>query len=153
MAKTAILVDGGFYKRVATKLWGKKDALERAEELYQYAVLHITGKRDAKIELEKRELYRIFYYDCPPVSGASAYHPLKGRNVNFSQKDDAYIWNSTFQKAFGEKRKVALRFGERITENACYTLKPGVTKKLFQKRISIDGLKESFSAEHEAKRG
>ena len=52
MAKTAILVDGGFYKRVAQKLWSDKDAGARAEELYQYAVLHITGKRDAKIELE-----------------------------------------------------------------------------------------------------
>ena len=143
MAKTAILVDGGFYRRVARKLWGKKNAEDRAEVLYQYAVLHITGKRDAKIELEKRELYRIFYYDCPPVNGATAYHPLKGANVHFTSRDEAYVWNSTFQKAFGEKRKVALRFGERITENASYTLKPGPTKKLFQKKISFDDLRES----------
>lgn len=105
MAKTAILVDGGFYKRVATKLWGKKDALDRAEELYQYAVLHITGKRDAKIELEKRELYRIFYYDCPPVSGASAYHPLKGKNVNFQLRMMHIFGIQPFRKPLAKRER------------------------------------------------
>lgn len=33
MAKTAILVDGGFYRKRAARLWGKKTAEERAKEL------------------------------------------------------------------------------------------------------------------------
>ena len=77
------------------------------------------------------------------MSGATAYHPLKGVNVHFTSRDEACVWNSTFQKAFGEKREVALRLGERITENASCTLKPGHIKKLFQKKISFDDLKES----------
>lgn len=33
-AKTAILVDGGFYRRIAEKQWGRKPPAERADELY-----------------------------------------------------------------------------------------------------------------------
>lgn len=143
MAKTAILVDGGFYKRVAEKLWGYKEPEQRADELYQYAILHITEKRDAKIELERRELYRIFYYDCPPIENAAVYHPLKKRNVNFNSKNDRYKWNHTFQKTLGEMRKVALRFGKRVTANAKYNLKPDVTKGLLSGKTRIEDLTES----------
>lgn len=41
MAKTAVLVDGGFYRKRAQKLWGKKSAKERAEELNRYVFRHI----------------------------------------------------------------------------------------------------------------
>ena len=63
MAKTAILVDGGFYRKRALKLWGRKSARDRADELNRYAFRHID-KKDGD---QARELYRIFYYDCPPV--------------------------------------------------------------------------------------
>ena len=34
--KTAILVDGGYYRIRALDLWGKKAANDRADELYNY---------------------------------------------------------------------------------------------------------------------
>jgi len=37
---------------------------------------------------------------------------------------------------------VALRFGERITENASYVLKPKPTKKLFKQEIALSDLEE-----------
>ena len=40
MAKTAILVDGGFYRKRAAHLWGKKTAEERAKELNAYCMAH-----------------------------------------------------------------------------------------------------------------
>lgn len=58
--RTAILVDGGYYRVRSADLWGKKSANDRANELYKYCMLHITEPE------EPRELYRIFYYDCPP---------------------------------------------------------------------------------------
>ena len=63
MTKTAILVDGGFYRKRARKLWGIKTPEERANELNAYVFKHLN-KRDGN---SKRELYRIFYYDCPPT--------------------------------------------------------------------------------------
>ena len=41
--KTAILVDGGYYRKRAIALWGKnKTAAERADELFRYCLLHIS---------------------------------------------------------------------------------------------------------------
>ena len=75
--KTAILVDGGYYRRRAIELWGKsKTAAERAEELYNYCFLHLTKPT------EPRDLYRIFYYDCPPMMKEMT-HPLTGEIPSF----------------------------------------------------------------------
>lgn len=56
MSKTAILVDGGFYRKRAAHLWGKKTAEERAKELSAYCHAHMQD-RDGNAS---RELYRIF---------------------------------------------------------------------------------------------
>lgn len=146
MAKTAILVDGGFYRRRARVIWGELDPSDRAEELYEYALKHITLKKDARIELDRRELYRVFYYDCPPVQRASVYHPLLMRNVDFKRTDEAYKWSDEFLRVLGAKRKVALRLGEVVTENAAYVMKPDVTKRLLKRQVRLDDLRrEDFS--------
>ena len=59
--RTAILVDGGFYRTVAYKLWGRKSPVERAKELEEYCSAHLRHKH------EIRDLYRIFYYDFEQV--------------------------------------------------------------------------------------
>lgn len=91
MAKTAILVDGGFYRKRAAHLWGKKTAEERAKELNAYCMAHLHDK-DGN---EERQLYRIFYYDCEPVGRRSVYHPLTKKNVDLD-KSDTYTWTQTF---------------------------------------------------------
>ena len=146
MAKTAILIDGGFYRRRARTLWGELKPAERAEELYDYALKHITLKKDARIELDRRELYRIFYYDCPPVQRASVYHPLLKRNVDFKRTDESYRWSETFLRELGGMRKVALRLGEVITDNAAYVMKPDVTRRLLRREVRLDDLsRDDFS--------
>ena len=40
--RTAILVDGGFYRLQAKKLFGKKDPEERADELFSYCMRHLN---------------------------------------------------------------------------------------------------------------
>ena len=91
MIKTAILVDGGFYRKRAPVLWGKKDPDQRALELATYCNAHINDTHDQK---EERYLYRIFYYDCPPLEKA-VYHPLKQQNVVF-KKSETYKWTIDF---------------------------------------------------------
>ena len=51
-------------------------------------------------------LYRIFYYDCPPVSKA-IYDPLRQKNIEFS-KSDTYKWTIEFFEELKKKRKFAL---------------------------------------------
>lgn len=61
MTRTAVLVDGGFYRKRAEHYWGERKAAERADELMKYVFRHLD-KKDGPC---RRELYRIFYYDCP----------------------------------------------------------------------------------------
>ena len=62
--KVAILVDGGFYRKRASHLYGQKTPEDRADELVKYCRAHINW--DLKDEKD-RTLYRVFYYDCPPI--------------------------------------------------------------------------------------
>ena len=66
--KTAILVDGGFYRRRAQAVFGDKTAQDRAVELANYCKRHLNSHG------ENNELYRVFYYDCEP-STKRVYHP------------------------------------------------------------------------------
>ena len=64
--KVAVLVDGGFYRKQAKRLFGEKTPEERATELIDYCKSHLYGPDSA--HNDKIILYRIFYYDCPPLS-------------------------------------------------------------------------------------
>lgn len=136
MTKTAILVDGGFYRKRAQHLWGNKTPEERAQELINYTFKHL-GKCDGDC---KRELYRIFYYDCPPLS-TTVYHPLSG-NVNFG-KLPTYKWTLEFYDELKKKRKVAVRMGRLSDVNAHYALKPTAVKKLCNKSLTVDDLTDN----------
>ncbi len=136
MSKTAILVDGGFYRKRAAHLWGKKTAEERAKELSAYCHAHMQD-RDGNAS---RELYRIFYYDCKPIGRRSIYHPLTKRNVDLD-KSETYTWTLTFREELKKRRKFALRLGE-LSNQACYNLRPDVTKKLLAGTRTLDSLTE-----------
>ena len=81
--KVAILVDGAFYRRRAYHLFGDKPPKDRAEELVAYCTRHLT------VSGYRSRLYRIFYYDCPPLS-TNLYHPLHKRAIDM-KKTETYI--------------------------------------------------------------
>ncbi len=136
MSKTAILIDGGFYRKRAKYLWGEKTAEERAKELEAYCYAHLNHK-DGR---EERQLYRIFYYDCAPVGRRSVYHPLTKRNVDLD-KSNTYTWAKTFLEELKRRRKFAVRLGE-LSEQMYYNLRPDVTKKLMLGQITMEALTE-----------
>lgn len=135
MIKTAILVDGGFYRKRAYYLYGNKTPKERADELEFYCKRHI---RDEK---EGASLYRIFYYDCPP-SEKIIYHPLKKTSIDLSKTPD-FTWSNEFFKELTHRRKFALRLGRLAEEQAYYNLKPNITRKLLNGTISVSDLSAS----------
>lgn len=134
---TAILVDGGFYRKQARLLFGDKSPKERAEELIIYCRRHLRSDFDG----EKKRLYRIFYYDCPPAS-KNVYHPLTKKSVNL-EKSPLYSWTNEFFDYLSHQRKVALRMGELLDSNARYIFKPETIKKLCNKTITIDNLTDN----------
>ena len=119
MSKTAILVDGGFYRKRAAHLWGKKTAEERAKELSAYCHAHMQDR---------------------PIGRRSIYHPLTKRNVDLD-KSETYTWTLTFLEELKKRRKFALRLGE-LSNQACYNLRPDVTKKLLAGTRTLDSLTE-----------
>ena len=136
MAKIAILIDGGFYRRRAQTLWGEKTPEERRKELMNYCYKHINDTKDH----QKYDLYRIFYYDCPPME-KKVYHPLLKRTVDFS-KSELHKWMSDFLSELKECRKVALRMGVLADAQACYTLRPDAVKKMCSGRLGTEELEE-----------
>ena len=113
--KVAILVDGGFYRKRAAHLYKHKTPEKRAAELVAYCKAHIN--MDLKDEKD-RTLYRVFYYDCPPIE-KSLYHPLLKKNINMS-KQDTYQWTIDFLNELKCQRKFALRLGVLSDERAGY---------------------------------
>lgn len=135
--RTAILVDGGFYRKRAKHLWGEKTAEDRARELEEYCRVHIGfQKRSGECYL-----YRIFYYDCAPIGRKSVFHPLIRKNVDLD-KSDTYAWSTVFLEELKRRRKFALRLGE-LSEQMYYNLRPDVTKKLLTGKLKLEELTEN----------
>lgn len=135
--RTAILVDGGFYRKRAHYLWGSVSAETRANELNTYCLYHVTETKYGEIH----HLYRIFYYDCEPIGRKSVYHPLTKRNVDLD-KSDTYTWSVEFLEQLKRRRKFALRLGH-LSDQIYYNLKPSVTKELCSGKRTVESLTES----------
>ncbi len=136
MRKTAILVDGGFYRKRAAYLWGKKTPEKRAAELNAYCHAHFGHEK----RYDDRALYRIFYYDCPPL-GKTVYHPLLQRGVDF-RHSDTYSWTNDFFEELKKQRKVALRLGELSDEHAAFNINPNAMKQICNGKMTLDDLTE-----------
>lgn len=140
MIKTAIMVDGAFYRKRAYYFWGNASPAERAKELVQYCKRHIKDEKSGA------ELYRVFYYDCPP-SAKKIYHPLTKQVIDLS-KTEQFLWANEFFRELMHQRKFAIRLGQLAEEQAFYNLKPAITRKLLNGTIGISDIKErDFSLE------
>lgn len=143
--RTAILVDGGFYRQVAYSVWGNKSPSDRAKELEEYCRKHLLHKS------ENRELYRIFYYDCMP-SDKCVYNPITKKQVKLGQSD-LYNWMNEFVRELKSKRKFAIRLGVLSSERLEYHLKYDPFKKLCQNKIAVSDLTENDIELHIEQKG
>ena len=135
MSQTAILVDGGFYRKIANHKWGQHPLKEAAQALFKYCIRHLKERE------RLHDLYRIFYYDCPPIK-KQIYHPLTQSTVDFS-KTEQYKWMSEFLDELKQMRKVALRLGSIDENNSSFTIKYQPLKKLCAGTITISDLTEN----------
>lgn len=136
---TAILVDGGFYRRRAFACLGEKTPQERADELDNYCKRHLTEKIDGC--KKSHHLYRIFYYDCPPVEKI-VFNPMTKKQVNL-KLSPTYQWTNDFLNALKQKRKFALRLGKLAESQAHYNLSQKAFKNLCNGKIKFEELTES----------
>lgn len=130
--RTAILVDGGFYRKRSKALWGKKSPAERADELNDYCYKHLQDK------YENRYLYRVFYYVCPPI-GKNIYNPITQKTFSLDTTPE-YAWMTEFLKELKHHRKFALRMGRISDTQVHYSLKHDPTKKLLRGDITVSDI-------------
>ncbi len=133
--KTAILIDGGFYRKVTKDFKNGLSPEQSAKQLFGYCMEHLKHKRESN-----DELYRIFYYDCPPL-GKKLTHPLTKKLIDLS-KTDLYKWNMDFLDEMKKQRKVALRLGFLSETKSNFVLTQDAMKALFNGKLSLDDLKE-----------
>lgn len=133
---TAVLVDAAFFLKRAKKLYPQKDHTSPeaiANLLHRYALLHL---RDRK---ETRKLYRIYVYDCPPLTRKTL-NPVSGKQIDFA-KTDVSKFRFGFHDALKKKRLVALRLGH-IQDSKAWKTSPDTLKKLISGNITVSDLNE-----------
>lgn len=134
--KTAILVDGGFFRKRIHKIQNINTPKDAATFLDAYCRRHLIERING-IQYN-HSLYRIFYYDCPPLS-KSIYNPLTKTNDNLG-KTALFTWVNEFLDEIKNKRKFAIRLGQISSTSAGYCLKSEPLKKLLSNKISLSDL-------------
>jgi uncharacterized LabA/DUF88 family protein len=133
--KTAILVDGGFFLRRYRRLYDNNDPRAAAQTMHVLCLKHLS---DPKIE-RTNELYRILYYDCPPLA-KKVHLPISGRSLDFS-KTQAFEFRTKFHKDLKRLRQVALRRGQ-LRDGNGWIIRPDVMEQLVKNEIQLEDLSD-----------
>lgn len=132
--RTAILVDGGFFLKRYRYLYSKgvsHDPRTVAKNLHKGLLEHLKQKP------ARSELYRILFYDCPPLT-KRVQNPISKRGFDFGSSTEAKF-RLQFHEELKRLRKVALRLG-RMSDNAHWEIQPHVSKKLLAGKTQIEDL-------------
>lgn len=144
--RLAVFVDGGFFlKRLRYQFPDAPhgDAAEIARLIHTYAIRHKTQQtgRDENHRpmMETFNLYRIFFYDCPPFS-KKMHFPLSNRSIDFAKSPQATFRNALHDE-LRKKRKVALRLGH-LLDTTNWKFKPGPLSQLLKGKKQIADLQD-----------
>ena len=132
---TAILVDGDFFLRRFRYLRGNDTPQEVAKQLHWMCRQHLRDRE------RRRRLYRIFFYDCPPLAH-KVHNPVSGQALDFSKTKTA-LWRLGFHDELRKLRKLALRLGYLNERSGHWDLRPKKLKDLLNRKISVDNLTEA----------
>jgi uncharacterized LabA/DUF88 family protein len=129
---TAVLVDGEFFLKRLRFLRGDMTPHQAAVTLRWMAREHV--RRDS------RELYRMFFYDCPPLL-KKAHRPVSHKGIDFSQTPTG-LWRQEFHSEVRKLRKTALRLGVLNEKSGKWKLDDEAQKALLSKKRTFDDLKD-----------
>ncbi|HPC17652.1 MAG TPA: NYN domain-containing protein [Candidatus Hydrogenedentes bacterium] len=132
---TAFLIDGDFFLKRHQRLRGNSFPKQVARDLQWMCRQHLE-----KLNRTSGDLYRIFFYDCPPLE-KKVHNPVTNRALDFSKTATA-IWRRDFHAELKKTRKVALRLGYLNDRSGAWVLKGDNLKKLLKGDIAVQDLKE-----------
>lgn len=140
LKKVAILVDGDFFIRrhkAYFKRFKKQDYEPNPNELAKSLQTHCFKH----IDKSKEELYRIFFYDCLPLSKKTHY-PLSKKSLDCS-KTTTYKERIELHRQLISTPCLALRLGYLDEQNASWILKDEEKRKqLLSGKISVEQLSD-----------
>lgn len=130
----AILIDGAFFLKRYGAMQGatKTPAAQVADDMCKVANWHVDTNTD--------RLYRIFYYDCPPLTN-KVRHPLTKKEIDFGKSEVANFRLELFDE-LKRHRKVALRLG-RLSNAPGWRLHPIFTKALLSGKKKWEDIRPS----------
>ncbi|HEX7743460.1 MAG TPA: NYN domain-containing protein [Sphingobium sp.] len=137
---TAILIDGAFFLRRFKHSFpdhDRKDPASVSHGLGMLAYWHLVqriGPSNVKDQIardellaESRQFYRLFFYDCPPLT-KRMHWPLSKKSIDFGKSDDAQF-RLAFHREVRKLRKVAIRLG-RLNDASHWRLGEKATMRL-----------------------
>lgn len=151
MKKVAILIDAGFFIHKLQHI-RKRHFKEKAltpdiiiDVIYNLVHYHEKVNNDSGKE-RKLELYRIYFYDCPPIDKQIKFPlPEQGQKTpkdkNF-KLDESYKLRESLHKELKKCRKIALRMGE-LSGHGAWQLNELTLKNLLRGNKTWDQLTNS----------
>jgi uncharacterized LabA/DUF88 family protein len=151
---TAILVDGAFFLRRFKSCFPDHDASKPesvAHGLGLLAYWHLAQRvgpsqvmddiANHKPLAESPHFYRLFFYDCPPLSKIM-HTPLGKRSIDFEKLPQAQF-RLALHGEVKKLRKAALRLG-RLNDSSKWCLKENATERLIKDPIQFNATDDDF---------
>ncbi len=115
MRDVAILVDRGFYLKCYKWRFGRENEAQKiTKDLLTHCLKHINKS-------EQERLYRIFFYDCPPLT-KKVKHPITNDAIDLSKTDLAQF-RLNLHTLLKQTHNVTLRLGRLDEKNARWKVK------------------------------
>jgi len=140
--KTAFLIDGDFFLRRYRRVYDSNfsfdtgDASIVTKQLFSMCQDHLKHwNRQSGID---RDLYRIFFYDAPPLK-KRLHNPISKRAVNL-EKSDVAIFRDVLHAELCKTRKVALRLGEVVSKGVTWKIKEHKQDELLKGKIQFSDI-------------
>jgi uncharacterized LabA/DUF88 family protein len=146
---TAVFVDGAFFIKRFRRIEPQNafNAERAADLVHRWATAHLNSKSTPRsscqlnvlIQRPRKELYRIFFYDCPPLD-TKQHNPITKKAVDFSKSREA-LFRKELHARLRNKRKLALRLGH-LSKDVKWTIKPAKIAELLKGKIQFADLTE-----------
>lgn len=141
--KVAILIDGGYFIKRLKALYLAEQKNLPQEQQQVFDVSYVTKKiKTLCFEHAKKldqNIYRIFYYDCPPI-GEKLHSIMTKKYIKFNETPQ-YKFKNELHTELKKMRKMALRLGvlNRDKDNP-WTIAPQQMTRLLKGEIQISDL-------------
>lgn len=142
---TAVLIDGAYFIKRFRNIepHNSHNAKRAADFAFRCAIAHLlepTNGKQPSTQKKKHDLYRIFFYDCPPLN-KKLQNPISKKGVDFSKSPEA-LFRNALHGFLREKRKVALRLGHLASESPWTLKSPQIIEDLLKGKKKFEDLTE-----------